>query len=109
VVRDGALVGMLDRAGLASKPGALRVGELFGVNVPLVALADETCRTLASRLAVHRVGRLPVVADMQSRRLIGIVSTSDLMKPALSLHDEELQRQTVRRVRFFGKPGADIG
>ncbi|WP_432382200.1 chloride channel protein [Duganella sp. P38] len=109
VLRDGALVGMLDRAGLDSKPGALRVGELFGVNVPIVALADETCRTLASRLAVHGVGRLPVVADMQTRRLIGIVSTSDLMKPALSLHDEELQRQTVRRVRFFGKAGADIG
>ncbi|MBV7536312.1 chloride channel protein [Duganella sp. sic0402] len=109
VVRDAVLVGMLDRAGINSKPGAQRVGELFGVNVPIVALADETCRTLASRLAVHGVGRLPVVADMQSRRLIGIVSTSDLMKPALSLHDEELQRQTVRRVRFFGKPGADIG
>jgi H+/Cl- antiporter ClcA len=109
VVRDGALVGMLDRAGLDSKPGALRVGELFGVNVPIVAMADETCRALASRLAVHGVGRLPVVADMQTRRLIGIVSTSDLMKPALGLHGEELERQTVRRVRFFGKPGADIG
>ncbi|MYN26013.1 chloride channel protein [Duganella levis] len=109
VVRDGALVGMLERAGLDSKPGALRVGELFGVNVPIVAMADETCRALASRLAVHGVGRLPVVADMQSRRLIGIVSTSDLMKPALGLHGEELERQTVRRVRFFGKPGADIG
>ena len=72
-------------------------------------MADETCRALASRLAVHGVGRLPVVADMQSRRLIGIVSTSDLMKPALGLHSEELERQTVRRVRFFGKTGADIG
>ncbi len=109
VVRGDALVGMLDRAGLSSKPGALRVGELFGVNLPIVALTDETCRTLASRLAVHGVGRLPVVADMQSRRLIGIVSTSDLMKPALGLHSEELERQTVRRVRFFGKTGADIG
>ena len=109
VVHDGALVGMLDRAGIASKPDALRVGELFGVNVPIVALADETCRTLASRLAVHGVGRLPVVADMQTRRLIGIISTSDLMKPALSLHGEELERQTVRRVRFFGKAPTDIG
>jgi H+/Cl- antiporter ClcA len=109
VVRDGALVGMLDRAGLASKADAVHVGDLFGVNVPIVALADETCRTLASRLAVHGVGRLPVVADMQSRRLIGIVSHRDLMKPALGLHGEELERQTVRRVRFFGKARADIG
>jgi H+/Cl- antiporter ClcA len=109
VLRHGALVGMLDRHGIASKPDALRVGELFGVNVPIVALADETCRALATRLAVHRVGRLPVVADMQSRRLIGIISHSDLMKPALTLHAEELERLTVRKMRFFGKAQADIG
>ncbi|WP_343730260.1 chloride channel protein [Duganella sp.] len=109
VVRDGALIGMLDRAGLASKPGAVRVSELFGVNLPIVALADETCRTLATRLAVHKVGRLPVVADMQSRRLVGIVSHRDLMKPALGLHAEELERQTVRRVRFLRKARANIG
>jgi CBS domain-containing protein len=109
VVRDGALVGMLDRKGLASKPGAVRVSELFGVNVPIVALADETCRTLATRLAVHNVGRLPVVADMQTRRLVGIVSHRDLLKPALGLHAEELERQTVRRVRFLRKARADIG
>jgi CBS domain-containing protein len=109
VLRDGALVGMLDREGLASKPGAVRVSELFGVNVPIVALADETCRTLATRLAVHNVGRLPVVADMQTRRLVGIVSHRDLLKPALGLHAEELERQTVRRVRFLRKTRADIG
>jgi len=109
VVRDGALVGMLDRHGIASKPDAVRVGELFGVNVPIVALADETCRTLATRLAVHNVGRLPVVADMQSRKLVGIVSHRDLMKPALGLHAEELERQTVRRVRFLRKARANIG
>ncbi|MRW91394.1 CBS domain-containing protein [Duganella sp. FT80W] len=109
VLRQGALVGMLDRHGIASKPDAVRVGDLFGVNVPIVALADETCRALATRLAVHGVGRLPVVADMQSRRLIGIISHSDLMKPALTLHAEELERLTVRKVRFFGKAQADIG
>jgi CBS domain-containing protein len=102
VVRDGALVGMLDRQGLTSKPGALRVSDLFGVNVPIVALADETCRALATRLAVHGVGRLPVVADMETRRLIGIVSHSDLMKTALGLHAEELERQTLRRLGWLG-------
>jgi len=111
VVRSdtGALVGMLDREGAASCPGAVRVGDLFGVNLPLVALADETCRAVATRLAVHGAGRLPVVADMQSRRLIGIISHSDLVKPALGLHTEELERQTVRRVRFFGERRADVG
>jgi H+/Cl- antiporter ClcA len=101
VTRDGVLVGMLDRQGIsASARGAhaRTVGELFGVNLPVMALADETCRALATRLAVHELERLPVVSDAHSRRLIGIVSRSDLIKPALSLHAEELERQTVRRL-----------
>ncbi|MBV6322131.1 chloride channel protein [Duganella violaceipulchra] len=108
VTRDGALLGMLDRAGLASEraAGAVCVGDLFGVNVPIFALADETCRALATRLAVHQLERLPVVGDAHTRRLIGIVSRSDLIKPALSLHAEELQRQTVRRV-WPAKPRPD--
>ena len=109
VVRDGALVGMLDRAGIensARAAGAVRVGDLYGVNLPIFALADETCRALATRLAVHELERLPVVSDAQSRRLIGIVSRSDLIKPAFSLHAEELERQTVRRV-WPAKPRAE--
>ena len=109
VVRDGALLGMLDRAGIergGRAAGAVQVGELFGVNPPIFALADETCRALATRLAVHQLERLPVVSDARSRRLIGIVSRSDLIKPALSLHAEELERQTVRRL-WPAKPRAD--
>jgi H+/Cl- antiporter ClcA len=99
VTRDGALLGMLDRAAIANaREGAVLAGDLFGVNLPIFALADETCRALATRLAVHELERLPVVDDAASRRLIGIVSRSDLIKPALSLHAEELTRQTVRQV-----------
>jgi H+/Cl- antiporter ClcA len=99
VTRDGALLGMLDRAAIANaRADAVRVGDLYGVNLPIFALAGETCRALATRLAVHKLERLPVVDDATSRRLIGIVSRSDLIKPALSLHAEELTRQTVRQV-----------
>jgi H+/Cl- antiporter ClcA len=99
VTRDGALLGMLDRAAIANaRADAVRVGDLFGVNLPIFALADETCRALATRLAVHQLERLPVVDGAAGRRLIGIVSRSDLIKPALSLHAEELTRQTVRQV-----------
>ncbi|WP_414650382.1 chloride channel protein [Duganella sp.] len=99
VTRDGALLGMLDRAAIANaRAGAVVAGDLFGVNLPIFALADETCRALATRLAVHQLERLPVVDDAASRRLIGIVSRSDLIKPALSLHAEELTRQTVRPI-----------
>lgn len=95
VTRNGILIGMLDRAAIDAHPQAYKVGELYGVNPPLLALADETCRTLATRLAVHQLERLPVVDG--ERRLVGIISRSDLVKPALALHDEEQERQTMRR------------
>jgi H+/Cl- antiporter ClcA/CBS domain-containing protein len=99
VTRDGKLVGMLDREALmrAASPEAL-VASLYGVNPPLVALPGETCRSVATRLAVHGVERLPVVADPHSLVLIGIISRSDLVKPALGLHQEEHERRTMRRL-----------
>ena len=100
VVRDGVLVGMLDRAALVAGEGKRVVGELYGVNVPIFALAGETCRTVATRMAVHQLERLPVVDDAQSRRLVGLVSRSDLIKASLTLHEEEHQRQAFRRIRI---------
>jgi CBS domain-containing protein len=100
VLRDGAFVGMIDRETLLAgqnNPGAQRLADLFGANVPIMALPDETCRTVATRLAVHGLERVPVVTDAQSRRLVGIVSRSDLIKPSLALFDEEHQHQRFRK------------
>jgi H+/Cl- antiporter ClcA len=98
VTRDGAVIGMVDRAAF-ERPGhgITRVGELFGVNAPIVALRGETCRTVAIRLAAHGLERLPVVADAASRELVGVVSRSDLIKSSLMLHDEESTRHRFRR------------
>jgi H+/Cl- antiporter ClcA/CBS domain-containing protein len=100
VTRDGVLVGMLDRAALASAGSRRKIGELYGVNAPIFALAGETCRTVATRMAVHQVERLPVVDNAQSRKLVGLVSRSDLIKASLTLHEEEHQRQAFRRIRI---------
>jgi H+/Cl- antiporter ClcA/CBS domain-containing protein len=103
VVRDGAYVGMIDREMLLARQYNLaweHVEDLFGANVPIMVLPDETCRAVASRLAVHGLERLPVVIDAQSRRLIGIVSRSDLIKPSLSLFEEEQRHEKFRNVPF---------
>lgn len=103
VVRDGAFVGMIDRETLLARgdgPAGMRVADLFGANVPTMALPDETCRTVATRLAVHGLERLPVVTDSQSRRLVGIVSRSDLVKPSLNLFAEEHQHEAFRKTPF---------
>ncbi len=65
---------------------------------PVVALPGETCRLVATRLAVHGLERLPVVADNETRRLVGIVSRSDLVKPSLAHFDEEHKRERFRRI-----------
>jgi H+/Cl- antiporter ClcA/CBS domain-containing protein len=105
VVRDGIFLGMVDRAMLAKHAGAshhLCVNELFGENLPVMALPEETCRVVATRLAVHHLERLPVVRDARSRELLGLVARSDLIKPSLSLFDEEHHYEQFNRTPFGG-------
>ncbi|SAK91155.1 Cl-channel, voltage-gated family protein [Caballeronia fortuita] len=116
VVRGGVLVGMLDRASLGTLIEAL-AGQDAGVDIgdalrrsqpgaPALALPGEPCRLAATRLAVHELERLPVVTDEATRRLVGIVSRSDLVKPARAHFDEEHRRERFRGFRGFRKPPA---
>jgi len=101
VLLGARFIGMADRETLAQalrRQGTVRVADLFGANVPAMALPDENCRIIATRLAVHGLERLPVVSDPQSRRLVGLVSRSDLIKPSLAVGDEEVSE------RFFELP-----
>jgi CBS domain-containing protein len=95
----GKVIGMVERSVLfAQNDGTRLVGALFGAHPPLIALPNETCRVAAARMAVHEVERLPVVDDIGSNHLIGILSRSDLIKPAREFFDEEQKRE-----RFLGK------
>jgi H+/Cl- antiporter ClcA/CBS domain-containing protein len=105
VVDHGALVGVVDRAVLdaasrdahAGGPDTTLAG-MFRNRPPLYALPDETCRLVATRMAVHGVERLPVVADHRSLELVGLVSRSDLIKPSLAHFEEEHKRERFRRL-----------
>jgi CBS domain-containing protein len=46
---------------------------------------------------VHGLERLPVVADAESRLLVGIISRSDMIKSSLALENEEHRRHRFRR------------
>lgn len=105
VEQDGVFVGMVDRT-LLEAFAADTVK--YGADAPLhaalrdrqlvTALREETCRLVATRLAVHGLERLAVVTDRESRKLVGIVSRSDLVKPSLALFDEEHKRERFRRI-----------
>jgi CBS domain-containing protein len=96
VTRDGLVVGMVERDTLQGHAPDTPIGALFGANPPLVALPGETCRAVATRLAVHGIERLPVVAQAAQPQLLGVVSRSDLIKATATLHDEEHERRTLR-------------
>jgi CBS domain-containing protein len=105
IVCAGQFLGMADREMLmkhVGSPGAARIGDLFGENLPVMALPEETCRIVATRLAVHHLERLPVVKDADSRALLGLISRSDLIKPSSSLFDEENHYEQVNQAPFSG-------
>ncbi|MCA7883973.1 chloride channel protein [Burkholderia contaminans] len=102
VVQNGRLLGLIDRATLdaqrAQAAADTPIAGAFANRTPAVAQAHETCRVVASRLAMLGLERLPVVSDEQSMRLMGIVSRSDLIKPALQHFDDEQKRERFRPI-----------
>lgn len=104
VVMGARFVGMMDRetlTGGSSDRGEARVVDLFDENVAEMALPEDNCRTIAMRLAACGLERLPVVSDLLSRRLVGLIARSDLIKPSLAVGDEE-----HRPERFFSMPSS---
>ncbi len=99
VLRNGAVIGMADRAMLAAqgtRDPIATVGDACA-DVPLYfALPGDNCRSVATRLARHRIERLPVVKDARSLALVGLVARSDLIKPSLAHFEEEEKRERMR-------------
>ncbi|HEM7892303.1 MULTISPECIES: chloride channel protein [Burkholderia] len=102
VVQNGRLLGLVDRATLDAQRAQAApdtpISHAFANRAPAVAQAHESCRVVASRLAMLGLERLPVVADEQSMRITGIVSRSDLIKPALQHFDDEQKRERFRPI-----------
>ncbi|AMO94966.1 CBS domain protein [Collimonas fungivorans] len=95
------LMGMVERSSFSPQAdGSNPLTTLFNPayleqSAALVALPSETCRIAAARMATHHLERLPVVSDLQSRRLVGIISRSDLIKPSRLFFDEEQKRERL--------------
>jgi len=105
VVRDGVVLGVVDRAMLDGADADKTLGALFAGRVPDVALPGETCRQIATRLAIHGLERLPVVRNRDSLQIVGIVSRSDLVKLSLTHFEEEHKKERFNRIRISGGNG----
>lgn len=102
VVADGLVIGMVDRALLQRclDSGAARsIGVAMEGIATEVAQPGDTCQQAAARMAVHQLERMPVVEGPRSRRLVGIVSRSDLVRPLDAHFHEEQQRERFWRPR----------
>lgn len=68
---------------------------------PVVAYADEPLRAVVYRMAETGFTRFPVVVRDNPRKLLGIVSLSDLLRARTRNLEEERQRERVLHLRLF--------
>jgi len=95
---DGLLVGVLTRRDILSATAApeRRLGDLIH-RPPVVVFDDSTLRDAADQMVLEEVGRVPVVRRDAPRRVIGILSRSDL----LAAHAPRLKEaREARRTRL---------
>ena len=59
--------------------------DLFGTNLPVMALPEETCRTIATRFAVHHLERLPVEKTVGRANCWVSSPEAIFIKPSLAL------------------------
>jgi len=96
VVDDrGGLVGILTLSDLPSGKLAGKRAADFMSRKLVVSHSHDTCRTAATRMARHKIGRLPVVSPKDPRRLVGFLTRSDLIKPNLRHFEEEEVREKM--------------
>jgi H+/Cl- antiporter ClcA len=75
--------------------GPIVAYDLIG-SEPITAVPWESCRMAAERMAAAGVGRLPVVSPEDPRKVIGMVTRSDLLKPrARSVEEEAMRRRYI--------------
>ncbi|HJW96048.1 MAG TPA: chloride channel protein [Thermoanaerobaculia bacterium] len=72
------IIGVVTRRDFLGKPPSTRVRDLVR-RAPSVVFADMSLREAADHMVRENVGRLPVVERSNPRKLIGIVTRSDLL------------------------------
>jgi CBS domain-containing protein len=98
----GLLVGVITRRDLTAAPvdGDATISTLV-TRAPVVIMDTASLRDAADRMAHERLGRLPVVTRAEPRRMVGILTRSDLLAAHVPrLADEAIDRRTWRPRRL---------
>ncbi len=94
------MLGVVTRSDVlrVTAPDETTAGELVHL-APVTAHPSESCRSVAERMAETGVGRVVVVADDSPRKVVGIVTRSDLLKPRGQTVEQESKREKFIRLR----------
>lgn len=95
----GRLVGVLTAREVLEAPDSDQPLATLLRRGPIVCFEDESLREAADRMVLAGIGRLPVVSRADPRRLVGILTRSDL------LHAHERRLAAARRARRPGDGG----
>jgi len=97
IVQDDALAGIVTRGDL------LRAQEMnerenmtvmrAGTTDPVTAFPDETLNEVMDRMLQRNVGRLPVVARDNPRKIVGYLGRAEILAARSRLHEEEKRRE----------------
>jgi CBS domain-containing protein len=101
VNEHAALLGMISRADIlrwtvSSDGDVATVGDAVADDDLLVSHPDEMAGSLADRMAVADIGRVPVV-DPVHGKLVGIVARKDLLRVRAKMRMHELERSAPLR------------
>jgi len=104
VAENGDLLGILTKSDLLDEwlgmqaegqefdSGAVIAFDLLR-RLPITIFEDESCRTAAERMGQAHVGRLLVVSRQTPKRLVGVITRSDLLKAHARAAEEESTRE----------------
>ena len=98
VDEEGSLLGVVGWSHLEGAGEHEPIGSLLHTDA-VVAHPDEVLRTVATRMAQHEVGALPVVERGPSRAVLGIVTEFELLSGRRRELVEERHRERTFRLR----------
>ncbi|MGO9777777.1 MAG: chloride channel protein [Terracidiphilus sp.] len=97
---DRRLSGVITRKDLAATSGEQTLMSDVARGSPVVAVADEPLRAVVYRMAETGFTRMPVVDSYEERRIVGMVSSEDLLGAHSRNFAEERSRERVLRIRL---------
>jgi H+/Cl- antiporter ClcA len=94
---DGNMIGVIPRWNLEQYLAGNRGPSLSPliIDKPIIAYNDERLTTVVQRIASTGFTKMPVVQRSEPRKVVGVVSLSDLMKARLAAQDTEERRERV--------------